>query len=664
MKTTLKIFKYLLLVLLALIIIGIIYFYSSYAIQSSRNMAKLGPEAAALIIEGQSFRDLNKNEKLDLYEDSRQSIEARVENILSQMSIEEKAGMMFINMIAMNEDGSLMERPSPANPFTFASPTNSDLIANRLMNHFNILQIPAPKVMAEWHNKFQKLAERTRLGIPVTIASDPRHSFSENVGANLLAGAFSEWCEPIGLAATRDTQLVRQFGDIARQEYLATGIRLALHPMADLATEPRWARINGTFGEDAELSAMMLRAYIRGFQGDSLGVESVACMSKHFSGGGPQKDGLDAHFPYGKEQAYPGNNFDYHLIPFEKGVFEAGFAQIMPYYGIPVGQTSEDVGFAFNKEIITGLLRNKYGFDGVICSDWSNLTDKKMMGRVFLEATGWGVEELTPIERVEKALNAGIDQFGGENAPELVVELVESGKISESRIDESIRRLLRDKFKLGLFDNPYLDIKQVEKIVGKAEFRKAGELSQRKSLVLLKNEETAAGKVLPLKEKIKIYIENIDHEIASKYATVVDSLSDADFAILRLKTPFVPRGGMFESFFHQGDLDFKEPEKTRILNILGKVPTVVDIYLDRAAVIPEIAEKSAGLVANFGARDEAVLDLLFGKFEPSGKLPFELPSSMEAVVKQKEDVPYDSENPTFEFGHGLSYRPDSLLVIE
>lgn len=189
----------------------------------------------------------------------------------------------------------------------------------------------------------------------------------------------------LGLAATSDTSLVREFGDIARQEYRSVGITVALHPMADLATEPRWARINGTFGEDAVLSAVMTKAYVLGLQGDSLDKQGVACMTKHFSGGGPQLDGDDPHFAYGKDQAYPGDNFDYHVIPFTEGAFAANTAQIMPYYGIPVGQTDEDVAFAFNKSIITDLLRDSLGFDGVVCTDWGIIVDNKMG-----EARAWG----------------------------------------------------------------------------------------------------------------------------------------------------------------------------------------------------------------------------------------------------------------------------------
>ena len=159
------------------------------------------------------------------------------------------------------------------------------------MNHFNVMQGTNTRSMAEWHNRMQNLAERTRLGIPVTLSTDPRHAFSYNPGAAMMAGDFSKWPEQIGLGAIGDPEVVEEFGDIARQEYLAVGIRTALHPMADLATEPRWCRTNGTFGEDAELSARLTAAYIRGFQGEEIGPQSVACMTKHFPGGGPKKMG-------------------------------------------------------------------------------------------------------------------------------------------------------------------------------------------------------------------------------------------------------------------------------------------------------------------------------------------------------------------------------------
>ena len=603
--------------------------------------------ASTATSDGFAYRDLNKNGRLDPYEDTRRPIAERVEDLLSQMSLEEKAGLMFHAIAQVNPDGSLNP---PAEGFTRAPIT--EMVVERRMNHFNVHALPAPRVAAEWHNRLQALAEETRLGIPVTISSDPRHAFSDNPLTSFQAAALSQWPEPLGLAATGDAELVERFADIARQEYLALGIRVALHPMADLATEPRWARVNGTFGEDAELSARLTAAYIRGFQGEALGKESVACMTKHFPGGGPQKDGEDPHFPYGKEQVYPGNNFAQHLIPFE-AAFAAGTSQIMPYYGVPIGTEYEQVAFGFNKGVITGLLRERYGFDGIVCTDWGLLTDSDFGGRVMV-ARAWGVEHLSRPERAKKALEAGVDQFGGEACPEVVVELVRSGQVSESRIDQSVRRLLREKFRLGLFDNPYLDPDAAERIVGNAEFRAAGELAQRKSIVLLKNGDAAP--ILPVQGRPKLYVEGMRAEAAAQYGEVVSDLADADLALLRIQTPFEPRDGNFlEQRFHAGSLEFKQPEKDRILAILAAKPAIVAIYLDRPAVIPEIAAQSAALLGEFGAGDEALLDVVFGRFAPSGKLPFELPSSMAAVEVQKPDLPHDSESPLFPFGHGLAY---------
>ena len=660
MKKALRILGRLVLGLIVLLVLFILGLYIYYAVQSSGNLSNAGLEAPMLTEAGFSFRDLNKNGRLDPYEDHRQPIALRTEDLIGQMTVAEKAGLMFHGMIVLQEDGTLAERPSLSNPFSLMLPINSELVLARLMNHFNVIQTPAPRPMARWYNAIQKLAERTRLGIPITISSDPRHSFSNNPGAALFAGAFSQWPEPIGLAAIRDTALVRRFGDIARQEYLALGIRTALHPMADLATEPRWGRINGTFGEDAALAAQMTYAYIKGFQGDTLSDQSVATMTKHFSGGGPQQDGEDAHFAYGKAQAYPGDQFEYHLIPFERGAFAAHTAQIMPYYGIPVGQTTEAVSFSFNKEIITGMLRRRFGFDGVICTDWSVLTDKGPLGLTLLPSPGWGVEELSPEERILKALDAGVDQFGGEMEPGLLVGLVERGQLPESRLDVSVRRILRDKFTLGLFDDPYIDPDRAEATVGRADFVAAGAEAQRKAIVMLKNGEAENAPALPLSGRPRLYTENIDLAVVQRYGEVVPTPEQADYAILRLNAPYEPRSGSFlESFFHQGDLDFKSPEKERLLGILHTVPTIVDLYLDRPAVVPELAEGSAGLLANFGASDAAVLDVVFGHFNPTGKLPFEMPSSMEAVRNQQEDVPYDSIDPLFPFGHGLRYAADT-----
>lgn len=593
-----------------------------------------------------SFRDLNKNGQLDIYEDPRQPIEARVEDLLAQMTVEEKAGLLFINGAIVNADGSIEDKPdAPPFPRTAVSQ-----ISGQKMSHFNLWEIPGAMAVAQWHNNLQRFAEQTRLGIPITIASDPRNHFSHNIFA-MRATDFSQWCEPLGLGAIGDPELVRRFAEVARQEYLAVGIRVALHPQIDLATEPRWPRISGTFGEDAHLSARLAEAYIEGFQGKSLGAHSVACMTKHFPGGGPQNEGLDPHFEFQKGQIYPGNNFDYHLIPFE-AAFRANTAAIMPYYGVPVDQTDENVAMSFNKAIITGLLREKYQYDGVVCTDWGLITDAHMPNTIW-PARAWGVEHLSRAERVLKALEAGVDQFGGESCPELVVELVQTGRLSEARLNQSARRLLRLKFQLGLFDNPFVDEARVPQVLGHPASLAEGVNSQKRAMTLLKNEDH----ILPLQKRPKVFVKNMEPASAAQYAEVVATPDEAEFAILRLQTPWIPveTQNPFALGFHHGDLDFKGEAKAEILTLLQAVPTIVVLYLDRPAVIPEISSGAKALLADYGASDAAVLDVIFGKAKPEGKLPFELPSSMEAVRHQKADVPYDSENPLYPFGYGLSY---------
>ena len=652
MKKLLKVLKYILIALLSIIVVGAGIFYFTKKSASNKNMKLLGEEAAVLDEKGIRFRDLNKNGKLDVYENPTAPIEARINDLLDQMTLEEKAGTMFVTMIGTTPKGEPMETPVLSTDplvlmMSFALPSNSEMIARKKMNSFNILASLDAESMAKYANTIQKMAERTRLGIPITIATDPRHGTSNNPGASLFTPAFSQWPSSLGLAATRDTLLVREFGDIARQEYRAVGIHLALHPMADLATEPRWARTNGTFGEDADLSAAMTKAYVLGFQGDSLQETSVACMTKHFSGGGPQKDGEDAHFPYGKEQVYPGNHFAYHVRPFVEGAFPAKTAQIMPYYGIPVGQTDEDVAFAFNKEIISELLRDSLDFKGVVCTDWNIITDSKIG-----EGRAWGVEDLSIKERVKKVLDAGCDQFGGEAIPGVIVELVNEGQIPEKRLDISVKRILSDKFRLGLFDDPYVNEGKAVQIAGKEAFREKGLRAQQKAAVLLKNEG-----VLPLKKGTKLYVSGVeDVDVYTSFGEVVSSPSEADVIIARIRTPFDPRNDSFlESFFHQGRLYYTDEELEEIQGLIRQKPSVIVANLERPAILTPINEEAKAVMADFGISDKVLAKLVFGEASPQGKMPFELPSSWEAVQKQLEDVPYDSENPLYPFGHGLSY---------
>ncbi len=569
------------------------------------------------------------------YQDSTLGLEQRVEDLLSRMELEDKVGLMYHPIATV---GGLDE----VSPFSRAG-TVLDIIGRRI-NHMNILMAPTARKIAEWYNAIQTEARKHPLGVPVTVSSDPRHSFNNNPATSFLAGPFSEWPETLGFGAIGSEELVQRWADIIRQEYLATGIRVALHPQIDLATEPRWARQMATFGEDAELVSRLGVAYVRGLQGDQVGPTSVSAMAKHFPGGGPQKDGEDPHFAYGREQVYPGDNLDYHLKPF-KAVLAAGVAQIMPYYGMPVGTELEEVGFGFNKQVITGMLREQLGFDGIVCTDWG-----------ILSVTVWGVEDLSYEDRLLKSLGAGVDQFGGESSPDVLAGLVRAGKVTEDRIDSSARRLLREKFRLGLFDNPFVDADRADELVGGSIARAEGVAAQAAAHTVLKNAEDGPAR-LPLSTGIKVYVENFKPDSLTGRATIVDSPADADVAILRLEAPWEQRGepGSFESYFHAGSLAFPSEEIERIRAIAATVPTVVDVYLDRPAILTELAEFIPSLLVNFGASDEAVLQVLFGEAAPKGRLPFDIPSSMEAVVANRPDVPFDTKEPVFRFGYGLTY---------
>jgi beta-glucosidase len=568
------------------------------------------------------------------YQDPALGVEQRADDLLSRMSLDDKVALFFHPMAAI---GGLDE------PGLFGTPSTGSNLA-RGITHMNILTTPDARALAEWHNEVQEYAQRHPLRIPVTISSDPRHAFNDNPAASFIAGPFSQWPEQLGLAAIGSEELVQRFAEMVREEYVAVGIRTALHPQIDLATEPRWARQSTTFGEDAALCSRLAVAYVRGLQGAEAGPTSVSAMAKHFPGGGPQKDGEDPHFAHGREQVYPGGQFDLHLEPF-KAVLAAGVAQIMPYYGMPVGTDLEEVGFGFNKQVITGLLREQLGFDGIVCTDWG-----------ILKRSFWGVEHLSYEERMLKALDAGVDQFGGEVSTDVLMSLVKSGAVSEARIEVSARRLLREKFRLGLFDDPFVDPDRAERVVGASAARADGLAAQAAAHTLLKN--AAAGLAqLPLHAGLKVYVENLSRGSVGGRAHLVATPGEADVAVLRLKAPWESRGepGGIESYFHGGSLAFSAEELERVQTIAATVPTVVDVYLDRPAILAEISEAAASLIVNFGASDEVFVSVLFGDAEPQGRLPFDIPSSMKAVEESRSDTPFDTQDPTYRFGFGLRY---------
>ncbi len=593
-----------------------------------------------------AYRDLNHNGRMDPFEDPRLSVDERVDDLLPRLSVEELTGLMFHTVIEAGADGTPLDGPG-----TISKSGTRDVVVGKRMNHFNVHALVDARQAARWANKVQEMACETPHSIPVTISTDPRHAAAQNAGTSWASTFFSQWPDPMGLAALDDPDLVRRHYDVVRREYVAVGIRMALHPTADLATEPRWGRQRETFGQDPAKTAEFVAAALDGLQGEALGPNAVAATTKHFPGGGPQLHGEDAHFPYGKEQTYPGGRFHDHLKPFEVAIGKRT-AAMMPYYGMPIDLTIDGkpvvpVGFGYNRQITTDLLREQLGFRGLVLSDWELISDNVVGGQV-LPARAWGVEKLGPEERMLRLLDAGVDQFGGEECTDMLVDLVRAGAVNRSRLEESARRILALKFQLGLFDDPFVDEDVAVQAVGTSEAVRAGLEAQSRSVVVATNHAA-----LPV-GGARAYVWGIDPQAAADHVDVVEDLESADVVLARVDAPFDPRDDLFlESWFRQGSLEFR-PGLLYQLEELSRVkPLIVDVRADRPAICTPIAAFASALTMSFGVSDLAWLQAVTGRVPPRGRLPIDFPRSMDAVRQGRPDVPGDTESPLFKAGHGL-----------
>lgn len=578
---------------------------------------------------------------MDDYRDPTLPVEQRVEDLLRRMTVAEKAAMMF--------------HPS-------TSPPNENLTESEAVDeashhagslgitHFNVLGGEDSAAVAAWHNMLQEISEGTRLGIPVTLSTDPRHGFRSNLFTGQSMDSLSRWPDYPGIAAIGGLDAARSFAEVVRQELLAMGIRVLLGPMADIFSEPRWSRGSGTFGEDPEGVAELTAAFIETLRGgDELGPGSVAAIVKHFPGGGPQLKGDDAHDSRYPEQVYPGNMQELHLRPFERA-FAAGATQVMTYYGKPVGTAWPEVGFAFNEPVIRDLLRHRLRFDGVVVTDW-NVLETEQIGGLQFGPNGWGLEHLTPLGRAEIAIGVGVDQFGGDRNPALIEELVDSGRVAESRIDKSVRRLLREKFRLGIFEHRRVGIEGTRRICGSAGFTARGVQAQEMSLVLA----TEGAPLLPV--GAQVLLDGVGRRAAEDSGLIpVADLAEAEAVVVRLDAPYTPGRGSLGDFFRGGTLEFDEETLVRLRTYSASVPLFVAVYLERPAILGPLLEMAAAVVGDFGASDDVVLSALQGRTAVTGTFPFDIPSSMAAVEASREDVPFDTVAPRFRAGDGVQ-RP-------
>jgi beta-glucosidase len=686
-----------------------------------------------LTVDGLAFKDLNRNGKLDKYEDWRLPVAERAKDLSAQMTVEQIAGLMLysahqaIPAIAVGYGAGTYGGKhfgEGIDPTDITDQQKTFLLKDNL-RHVLITSVQTPEVAARWNNNVQALVEGAGLGIPANNSSDPRHGTSSGVEYTAGAGGkISQWPDQLGLAATFDPNVIKEFGHIAAQEYRALGIATALSPQIDLGSEPRWVRINGTFGEDPQLDADMARAYVDGFQTSDAGAEikdgwgyhSVNAMMKHWPGGGPEEGGRDAHYAYGKFAVYPGNNFDEHLVSFVDGTLKLDgktkmAAAVMPYYTISYGRdvkNKENDGNSYSKYLITDLLRTKYHYDGVVCTDWGVTADEGKTPDIF-GGKSWGMETKTVAERHYKILMAGVDQFGGNNDAVPVIEAYKMGvkehgeAAMRARFEQSAVRLLTNIFRVGLFENPYLDIKHTQLTVGNPYFMKAGYEAQLKSIVLLKN----SNNVLPLKTGTTVYLpkkytpsmlgffgppskehwdDAVTGDLLGKYFKSTDDPSKADCAVVFVSSPYggagydkedVAKGGTgytpitlqygeytaTDARAHSiaaGDPaepnvndrtykgktitagnynDLKTIRETKAA-MKGK-PVIVVITLSKPAIPAEFEKDANAIVANFGVQNQAILDILSGAAEPSALLPFQMPADMKTVELQNEDIPHD-----------------------
>jgi len=654
--------------------------------KTTKKQPVLGHRSVQLItIAGLQFKDLNKNGKLDKYEDWRLPNEARANDLVEKMSVEEKVGFMLISTARLKNDGGMggarskdtissdfneedqvqntnmfTRKPLPTAMMMSAGTTKG--VKEFHLRHFIFRANVSAKITANWANNLQALCESDAHGIPAIIASNPRNHITKDASIGLSVGTttFSTWPGELGLSAMNDLKLTREFADIARQEWAAVGLRKGYMYMADLSTEPRWQRIEGTFGENAEWAGKMIYEIVLGFQGSKLSNKSVALTTKHFPGGGAGVGGQDPHFDWGKFEHFPGKMFENNLIPF-KAAIKAGTSAIMPYYSVPLDTKYEKIAYAYNKAIISDLLRDSLGFKGIINSDTGPI-----------EMMPWGAENLTIMERYKRTMEAGVNLYSGSADPTPLLQTVKTGMVDMKLVNNSVYRLLMEKFELGLFENPYVDVEAAEKLVGNKTFQARGDLAMRKSIVLLRNDKN----VLPIKPKTKIYFETyFQRRGATSPSNVYQSTSqnesvefvktpeEADMVVLWItpgsKSLFESNGSPIYLSMSKNGVDVNY-----VNSLTAKKPTVLVVNYTNPWVIEEIYNEKnkqniLGVLATFGTTTDAVLDVITGKFNPTGKMPFTTPISEDAAQKQLSDVPgylKGKEYGLFWNNEGLSYK--------
>lgn len=747
-----------------------------------KTLKNVNPDEKTIEKDGLTFRDLNGNGKLDDNEDYRKPAADRAAALLDAMSpsagktadtsqdeakVKQLIGLVNVFNVYIANGNFCKDGTNPSFdgkkydlvcekqgitywPFPGGVPSKS---TSEMMQagarYFTIRDNPSAADLAKWTNNLQKLAAKTQWGIPVVITSNPRNHIAAGGGFAEASGVYSFWPNMPGLAAAAlgekvakgSQTLIRDFASEAAKEWVATGVRKGYMYQADLATEPRWERNNGTFGDDPDLVAEIMQQLTEGFQGTKAGdfvlkPTSVALTTKHFPGNGVAPNGIDSHGSAGNHAMYstPGS-LAWQVKAFQ-GAIDAGTSSIMTYYQIPSGNIAqqlpakylvgggvEEVGTGFNKSMLSYLKGDKadggLGFKGYINSD-SRITIR--------EGQPHGVENLSAEDRIAKSFNAGMELLSighGEHnmvtgkapiwADEEMFKAYKAGKISLEIIKKAAKPLLTEMFQMGLFDNPYVDESKVASIVSTEALKAKAALAHQKSVVLLKNDN-----VLPLKvddAAVKLYVEvfakaedNADPAkqnsrtkamrawVKSHYpnAQVVEDHAQATHAILMVSPSSVTicekAGGGEEicastlgkstaeaqaiedskrhqeiriNAFSAGTKTSKIAEIQDAMVAAGK-PVIVVVNMGNPWLIDGIEPKAKAMITTYDTTNDALFDVITGKFNPTGRLPIAIPRNWEEVQKNAADTPghmeksatyayKDALGKVYTFGYGLSY---------
>ena len=632
----------------------------SFAEGETYTQPTLNPHSKSVLeVNGYQFIDLNGNGELDVYEDWRQDAETRAADLVSQMTVREKIAQMQHPTYLPRADGKIA--PSLKN---YCSEYGIGMLLIRELN--------SVEAAATTMNTIQEYAEASRLGVPVLVSMDSVHGLSYVSGATVTP-------HNLALAATRDEALVTKLAEIARDEHLAVGVRMTLSPEADIASEPRWGRVMETFGEDPDLVTQMVTAQVVAFQNgrDGLNTGSIVACMKHFPGAGPQMEGKDTSPIISSEET-----LQIHLKPYYAAL-EVNVASIMPYYSVPLALDMENSAIG-SKATLQDLLRDEMGFTGIIQTDWGMIwAIQEALGTM----TG---EEVSDEEAILIGVTQSrVDGIGGESIRliDLMEEYTQEGKIDEAILTAAATRIVKVKFEMGMFENPYCDVDYAVSFVGNEENQKVNLQAAREAMTLLKNDGalplnpdakqtilvcgprafdtdslvggwSSAQDGLTIADAVAAYAgENTTVLTEKEDVGVIKELAQqADVIIVSIGEPSYQH----DPVWGYDTLEIVQSQQEILEAAVASGKTVITVVTGgRPYILTWCDENTNAILEAYypGAKGGiAIAETLFGMNNPTGKTPMQFPRNMESVNAQEGDVSFDLENPLYDYGFGLSYE--------